>query len=690
MIVDIGLIALALAFASAAYAVGAAAYGGAAKRPAWVTSARYAALTIAPLLTIACLMVILSNLTENYNLEYTYRVSNRAQLTILKITSLWGGQNGSVLFFAWLMSLFVFALFVREWRGNRTLEPWVLVVSMGTQLFFLFLSLFFANPFARLWLGAGGEVSAAVIAPAGARPFTPADGQGLNPLLRHWGMVIHPPLLYLGFVGLTIPYAFGMAALLGGSTASDAAWIKATRRWTLLAWLFLSLGLLLGGRWAYDVLGWGGYWGWDPVENSALLPWLAATPFLHSVMIQEKRGMFKVWNMILIVMTFCLMILGTFMTRTGVISSVHSFARSSLGGPFLAFTGLVLIGSAALIVWRWNYLKSENTLESAWSREAAFVLNNFLFMTITFTVFLGTYYSMFSELLFGEKKMVRPDDFNRLIGPQVTALVLLMGIGPLVAWRKSSPQALARMTRPAALAALVVVAVLVALGFRDLGTLAGFGVIAYAGLITLEEIYRGVRARMKLSAESPFTALGRLIARNRRRYGGYVIHMGIILVGIGVIGTMMYQQETQRGLRPGESITIGDYTIIYQGSELYVPETEPDKTVFVGHVLLSVAGGPPEVMNPPPYREIFQQGGGLLPPALRSTPWGDDLYVLFMGEEGGFGTLKVFINPLVNWIWIGGFVLIVGTLAAMWPSGAAAMVAVKSRRRSLVVGEAGR
>jgi len=214
--------------------------------------------------------------------------------------------------------------------------------------------------------------------------------------------------------------------------------------------------------------------------------------------------------------------------------------------------------------------------------------------------------------------------------------------------------------------------------------------VVYAGLITLEEIYRGVRARMKLSAESPFTALGRLIARNRRRYGGYVIHMGIILVGIGVIGTMMYQQETQRGLRPGESITIGDYTIIYQGSELYVPETEPDKTVFVGHVLLSVAGGPPEVMNPPPYREIFQQGGGLLPPALRSTPWGDDLYVLFMGEEGGFGTLKVFINPLVNWIWIGGFVLIVGTLAAMWPSGAAAMVAVKSRRRSLVVGEAGR
>ncbi|HET7090517.1 MAG TPA: cytochrome c-type biogenesis CcmF C-terminal domain-containing protein [Anaerolineae bacterium] len=689
MIVDIGLIALVLAFASAAYAVGAAAYGGATKRPTWVASARYAALTIAPLLTIACLMVILSNLTDNYNLAYTYRVSNRAQLTVLKITSLWGGQNGSVLFFAWLMSLFVFALFVKEWRGNRDLEPWVIVVSMGTQLFFLFLSLFFANPFERLWLGADGEVGAAVIAPAGARSFTPADGQGLNPLLRHWGMIIHPPLLYLGFVGLTIPYAFGMAALLGGSTASDAAWIKATRRWTLLAWLFLSLGLLLGGRWAYDVLGWGGYWGWDPVENSALLPWLTATAFVHSVMIQEKRGMFKIWNMILIVMTFCLMILGTFMTRTGVISSVHSFARSSLGYPFLAFTGLVLISSAALVIWRWNYLKSENRLESLWSREFAFVLNNFLFLTITFTVFLGTYYSMFSELIIGEKLTVGPAVFNALIGPQVTALVLLMGVGPLLAWRKSSPQALVRMTWQAALVALVVVAVLFVLGFRSLGALAGFGVIAYAGLVTLEELYRGVRARMKLSAESPLTALGRLIARNRRRYGGYVIHIGIILMGIGVIGTMMYQQETERGLRPGESVTIGDYTIIYQGSEMYVPEKEPDITVFVGNVLLSVAGGPLEVMDPRPYREIFQQGGGLLPPALRST-LAEDLYVLFMGEEGGFGTLKVFVNPLVNWIWIGGLVLIVGTLAAMWPSGAAATVAVKSRSRSLVVGEAGR
>jgi cytochrome c-type biogenesis protein CcmF len=687
VITNLGLITLVLAFAAAVYGVVTAVSGARERRPEWIASARNAALVIAPLLTIACLLIIASNLTDNYNLEYTYRVSNRATPTILKITSLWGGQNGSVLFFSWLMSIFVFLLFVKEWRGNRELQPWVLAVSLGIQLFFLVLVMFFANPFARMWLGADGEVTAALFQPAGTSAFIPTDGQGLNPLLRHPGMIIHPPMLYLGFVGLTIPYSFAMAALIGGSTASDASWIKATRRWTLVAWVFLSMGLLLGARWAYDVLGWGGYWGWDPVENSALLPWLTATAFLHSVMIQEKRGMFKVWNMILIVLTFCLMVLGTFVTRTGVISSVHSFARSSLGVPFLIFVVLVLIGSAALLIRRWNFLKSDNRLESAWSRESAFVLNNFLFLTITFTVFMGTYYSMFSELIVGEQLTVGAAVYAKLIGPQVAALVLLMGIGPLLAWRRSSPRALGKMTWRSGLLAIGVVVVLFLSGVHALGALAGFGVIAYAGLITIEEFYRGVRARMKLSHESIFTALRRLIARNRQRYGGYVIHLGVILIGIGVVGTMMFQQQTQRSLRAGESLTLGDYQITYQGSEIYVPPSEPDKTILLGRVAVSVKGGPPELMTP--YREVFQQGGGLQPPSLRSTP-AEDLYVLFSGEEGGFGTLKVFINPLVNWIWIGGITLLVGTLLAMWPGGVAAAIPVPVKSKKMAVGEAGR
>jgi cytochrome c-type biogenesis protein CcmF len=686
VIADLGVIILALAMLSTVYAVLAALYGARVKRGEWVESARRATLVVAPLLTVACTLIVISNLGNNFNLEYTWQVSNRATPTILKITSLWGSQNGSLLLFATLMSWYIFLLFVREWRGNLAIQPWVLVVAMGAQLFFLFISMFYANPFARYWVDVAGNIDPAVFQPAGTQPFTPADGQGLNPLLRHPGMIIHPPMLYLGFVGLTIPYAFGVAALLGGSTASDASWIKATRRWTLVAWLFLGIGLLLGGRWAYDVLGWGGYWGWDPVENSALLPWLTATAFLHSVMIQEKRGMFKVWNMILIILTFNLMVLGTFVTRTGVISSVHSFARSSLGEPFITFVGLVLIGSFALLAWRWNFLKSENHLQSIWSRESAFVLNNVLFLTITFTVFLGTYYSMFSELLVGEQLTVGPAVFNRLIGPQLVLLVLLMGIGPLLAWRRSSPQALGRMTwRSGLIAAACVVALFVA-GTRELGALAGLGVIAYAGLITLEEFYRGARARMKIGGESIFTALSRLLARNRQRYGGYVVHLGVIIMGVGVVGTMMYQQETQRSLRPGESLQVGDYTITYQSSEIYVPPSEPDKTIFLGNVLVSSGGGAPELMRP--YREVFQNGG-LLPPALRTT-FSEDLYILFLGEESGFGILKVYVNPLQGWVWTGGVILIIGTLLAMWPGRAPSMARVPARRERMAASGSGR
>lgn len=679
MIVDIGLITLVLASPSAAYAVVAAIYGARQNRPNWIESARKATLTVAPLLTVACGSIVLSNLANNFNLEYTWQVSNRATPDILKFTSLWGSQNGSLLFFAWVMSLFIFFLFVKPWRGNRLLQPWVIAVSMGIQLFFLFISTFYANPFARFWIDGGGEILSAIFQPMGTISFAPPDGQGLNALLRHPGMIIHPPMLYLGFVGLTIPYAFGMAALLGGSTASDASWLKATRRWTLFAWLFLSAGLLLGARWAYDVLGWGGYWGWDPVENAALLPWLTATAFLHSVMIQEKRGMFKIWNMILIIITFSLMVLATFTTRTGVIASVHSFARSDLGTPFIIFVGIILIGSTTLLISRWNLLKTENRLQSIWSRESAFVLNNVLFLTITFTVFVGTWYSMFSELLVGEKLTVGPAVFNRMIGPQVTALVLLMGIGPLLAWRKSSPQALGRMTWRAGLIATIFVVVLFVSGMRALGALVGLGVIAYAGLIMLEEFYRGARARMLLGNESVFTALSRLLARNRRRYGGYVVHLGVILMGVGVVGTMMFQQETQQSLRPGESLTIGDYKITYQSAEIYVPPSEPDKTIFLGNVLLSVSGGTPELMRP--YREVFENGG-LLPPALRST-LAEDLYILFMGEESGFGIIKVYINPLISWVWAGGIVLIVGTLLAMWPARAASRVrTVRRLKRS--------
>jgi cytochrome c-type biogenesis protein CcmF len=679
MVADLGLITLILATLSGLYALVAAVAGGQQKRPDLVESARRAAIIVMPLLTLACLTIIYSNLTGDYNIEYTYRTSNETTPTFLRITALWGGQNGSILFWNWLMSLYIFFTFVRPWKTNRDLLPWTLAVAIGTQAFFLLLVIFFANPFARLWVDAAGNVSAAVFQPAGLRAFTPTDGTGLNPLLRHPGMIIHPPMLYLGFVGLTIPFAYAMSAMIARNKTDS--WIRASRRATLVAWLFLSLGLLLGARWAYDVLGWGGYWGWDPVENSALLPWLTATAFLHSVIIQEKRGMFKIWNMVLILLSFCLMVLGTFVTRTGVISSVHSFARSSLGVPFLAFVALTFIGSVGLIISRSSLLKSENKLDSLLSREAMFVLNNFLFMTLTFTVFVGTYYSMFSELLVNEKLTVGPPVYNQLVGPQVALLVLLMGVGPLAAWRKSSPEGLGRMMWKPLAFAVVVMVLLFVVGIQVIPVLIGFGLIAFTFAITLAEYWRGMRARHKLSNESYVTALARLFQRNRRRYGGYLIHVGVLVMGIGVIGSVNFQQETQRSLAPGGSLTIGPYTITYDRGLTCDPrfslsgdcaswytERGRDIMIVAGYMTVTEAGRPP--MTVAPYREIFLNGTGELTPPGVVSSIGEDLYLLYLGEQSGFGTIKVYINPLIQFLWLGGIILVIGTLVAMWPSAA--------------------
>ena len=687
MVADIGLITLILAALCALYALATSIVGGSQKRYDLIESARRATIMVAPLLTLACLTIIYSNLVGDYSLEYTYRVSNSTTPTLLRITALWGGQNGSILFWCWLMSLYIFFTFRKPWTTNRDLLPWTIAVAIGTQAFFILLVLVYANPFNRLWLDAAGNMSAALFQPTGMTPYTALDGTGLNPLLRHPGMIIHPPMLYLGFVGLTIPFSYAIASMLARNKTDS--WIHASRRAALVAWLFLSLGLLLGARWAYDVLGWGGYWGWDPVENSALLPWLTATAFLHSVIIQEKRGMFKIWNMVLILLSFCLMVLGTFVTRTGVISSVHSFAKSALGVPFLAFTALIFVGSAALIINRASLLKSENKLDSLLSREAMFVLNNFVFMTITFTVFVGTYYSMFSDVLTNEKLTVGPPVYNQLLGPQVAALMLLMGIGPLAAWRKSSSAALGRMTWKPALFAGVAMVVLFALGLHTIPVLIGFGLIAFTGAITLAEYYRGVRARHKLSNENYLTALVRLFQRNRRRYGGYLIHVGVLIMGIGVIGSLNFQQQTQRSLVPGGSVTIGSYTITYNRALTCDPTTGisgdcvswytdrgRDIMVIAGYLTVSQPGQAP--VNITPYREIFLNGTGeLTPPGVLSSA-GEDLYLLFLGEQSGFGTIKVYINPLIQFLWSGGIILVFGTLVAMWPTPA-------ERRQSIVI-----
>ena len=428
MIVDIGYLSLILAFILAIYSVIAAAYGTR-KDERWIASARNATMMTLPLIAISCAAIIASMLRNDYSVEYVWRVSSIEMPTYLKYTALWGGQAGSLLFWNLLLALFTTASMAFNWRKQKELIPYAIIIGSVTQAFFLGLSAFVENPFTRL-------------------DFMPANGNGLNPLLRHPGMIIHPPMLYLGFVGFTIPYTFAMAALISGKL--DDTWIKITRRWTLVAWLFLGLGLILGGRWAYDVLGWGGYWAWDPVENASLIPWLAGTAFLHSVMIQEKRNMFRMWNMFLIILTYCLVIYGTFMVRSGVISSVHSFAQSEIGPLFFVFITLMFIMSVYWLNRRRPELKAENSLSSFLSREAAFLYANFLFLAILAIVFLFTNYSILSELFIGEQIFIGPPVYERALAPLFLALVFLMGVAPMTMWYRSSAKRLGiSLLRPA-------------------------------------------------------------------------------------------------------------------------------------------------------------------------------------------------------------------------------------------------
>jgi cytochrome c-type biogenesis protein CcmF len=635
-----------------------------------LSSARRAVIAAFVLLTIATAAVVYGLMTGDFQVNYVYQTSAVSMPTFLKFTALWGGQEGSVLFWTWLMGAFAAAVMIRKWEADRPLMPWVIFITVGTLLFFQAVSLFIANPFERLWF-VGDEVVQSVWQPANSMPAIPRDGQGLNPLLRHPGMIGHPPTLYLGFVGFVIPYAFAMAALITGR-ADDATWIRTTRRWTLVAWLFLSIGLILGGRWAYDVLGWGGYWGWDPVENASFMPWLVGTAFLHSAMIQEKRGMLKVWNMVLIILTYSLVLFGTFITRSGVISSVHSFAESAIGPVFFAFITVTFLASLYLLLTRLNTLKSDNEMDALLSRESIFLLQNWLFLGITFATFWGTIFPMISELFTGDKITVGPPFYNQVNGPLFAALVLIMGIAPLFAWRKQSAARLGRVLWWPFMMAVVITGGLLALGIRNPAALFGYWLVAFAGLTILWEFGNGVRARMN-HGESPPIALARLMGRNRRRYGGYVVHLGVVMMALGVVGTNFFQQETQGMLAPGESLHLGGYTITYESLRQYALEGG-DRQVTEAQVSLYRAGEFLRTLQP--TKDFFLSTEQPLSiPAVLSRP-GEDVYVLLVawenvGLEGS--TFKIYLNPLVNWIWLGGLMLIIGTLIAAWPKRQAAV-----------------
>ncbi len=681
MLAEIGYGILAVAFLVALYSVGAAIYGERTKSPAIVESARRAMLLLWPLITLAAACLIFLLITNHFEVSFVYGVTSRSMPTYLKVTAWWGGQAGSLVFWSWLMSAFASLVTLRKWKRDHEFLPWVIVVTSITTAFFLGLVVFYENPFARFWQTPDGQVITSMFAPQNTTAMFPADGRGLNPLLRHPGMIIHPPMLYLGFVSFVIPFAFAIAALITGRT--DDRWIRLTRRWTLWAWLFLSFGLVLGSRWAYDVLGWGGFWGWDPVEIAALMPWLTGTAFLHSVMIQEKRGLLKQWNMILIILTYALVIFGTFLTRSGVLSSVHAFAQSAIGPAFFGFIGITFISSIALLIYRWPDLRGETELKSMLSREALFLLNNLLFISVLVVCFWGVIFPLISELITGQKVTVGPPFYNRAVAPLFATLMLLMGVAPLSAWGHSTLKTLGRSIWKPALGAAVVTILLFFFYTRLLIALVGFYLVALVILVTLYEYWRGAHARQRTKGENLLVAFGRLTARNPRRYGGYFVHLSMVLMAVGIMGINMFQVDTQGTVPLNSSLSLGEYSVKYELIAQFNAADNRQVTRAVVGVYDNNGNYLGELHPRIDYYPDAQQNMTI--PGERAT-MRDDLYVILVDWQpasANGATFKIFVNPLVNWLWVGSLLFAVGILiAATLPDKDPERLAVQVPQRS--------
>lgn len=679
MLAEIGFITAFLAFLTAIYAIFASILGERiVQRESWVLSGRNAALLTSLWLVVSVGALWLGLMTQDYQIKYVWSVSNPDMPTFFRVTALWGSQSGSLLFWSALMGLFTAGTIFFNWRSHRRLMPYAIAVMMACLAFFLGLKLFIENPFNRWWimpnLPANQQVVEAVFQPQGALAPSAsqlaASAKGLNPLLRHFGMAIHPPMLYLGFVGFLIPFAFAISALASGDLSTN--WLKVSRRWTLAAWLFLSLGLVLGGRWAYDVLGWGGYWGWDPVENAAFLPWLIGTAFLHSAMIQEKRGIFKTWNMFLIIGTFSAVIFGTFATRSGLVESVHSFARSGIGFPMFSFWFVLTVIAVSFIIWRQQRgeLQDEHKLDGLLSREALFLLNNFVFVALFIAVFWGSFGApIISELVMNTNITLGTDYFMQVTPPLFALMFVLMGVAPLTAWGATSLYRLGAALLIPLVLTLVSLAIIFATGTTMPLALFAYGIVLLSGWVVIVETVRGIQARQRAHHESLWQATSNLLMRNPRRYGGYLIHLGITVIGLGVIGSTLFQQETQRTLAVGESLTIGSYEMRYDA--LDGRQVSQDGRIM-DIARLTVMRNGQEIARLSPRRDFFPNVEGMnsMTIAAAHSTLENDFYVLLVDWEGiaqSAATFKVYINPLINLVWWGSLILILGTLLTMYP-----------------------
>jgi cytochrome c-type biogenesis protein CcmF len=648
-----GSFALLLAFVCAAYAV----IGGIAairtRHPLLVKSARQAGMATCVLIFLATFSLVYLFFTDSYWVSYVVSHSNRSLSTFYKIAALWSGQEGSLLFWSFLLAIYVFSVLIAYRNKNGELMPYVGVVMAGVQIFFLTLNNFVASPFKVL--AAPGTHGTLDI-------FTRADGNGLNPLLQYPEMVIHPPNLYSGYTGFTIPFAFALGALLARYPGEK--WIHLTRKWTMIAWCFQTVGILLGAHWAYAVLGWGGYWGWDPVENASLLPWLTGTAFLHSVMMQEKRGMMKVWNVWLVFVTFMLCILGTMLTRSGVVSSVHAFAQSSIGNWFLGFLILILAVCFAAYVKNRDYLKSENQLDSIISRESSFLFNNLILLVSCVAVLSGTLFPVFSEWLSGSRISVGKPFFDKVNIPLGLILLFLTGVGPLLAWRKTSTESLKRNFGWPLVTGLVAGAIFFALGVREFYSVVCLILCVFVTSTIGMEFFRGARVLRTRSGASFVTSAVDLTMRNTRRYGGYIVHMGMVLIFVGLSGAA-FNKDVQKEMQPGSTMTIGRYTLLLQSMD-----TKPEPNYTSERLIVEVMKDAKPLMMLYPERRFFpanQESGTMV--AIYST-LREDLYVVYAGRspDNDVPVIHTYLNPLVKWIWLGGVVVVLGTFVTLLPN----------------------
>jgi cytochrome c-type biogenesis protein CcmF len=639
---QIGYQSLNISLVLSIYAILLYSLGGRQRNRAFIASANRAIYAIFALVSFSSLALLYALVTRQFHIEYVADYSNRSLPLFYTLAAFWAGQAGSLLLWVWLLAFFAVIVVWQNRRRDSLLFPYTMAVLSITLLFFIYLTSFKTNPFAPL-------------------PYTPPDGKGLNPLLQNPEMIFHPPSLYVGFVGFAVPFAYAIAALI--TRDLDEGWVKSIRRWTLFSWLFLTIGNILGMQWAYVELGWGGYWAWDPVENASLLPWLTGTAFLHTIIVQERKGMLKTWNVSLVVITFALTIFGTFVTRSGLISSVHAFGVSNLGPLFLGFLAFILVGSGFLIISRSALLKSKREMGSWTSKESSFLLNNILFIAMTLGVFIGTIMPTLSELSSGEKMTVGPPFFNRLSVPIGIAIFLLTGLCALFSLGKTSKEKLSKNLLMPGIAATATVAALAISGIRQVAALIAIGVAVFAIIVTLLEFIKGAIVRKHTDNLNILAALVSLAMRNKRRYGGYIVHLGVLLLFWGIIGSSAFSVEKTATLPKDSDMEIGRYKLAFTG--LTTREKSGVQIIRANFDVSKYGRAAGTIFSEKHLHPNFQPATEV---GIRSNAI-EDLYVILAGYDlnADMVTVSVIINPLMIWMWIGGIIMILGTLLAISP-----------------------